>query len=87
MQKINRSFLVTTALVVNCILLAMLVALGVYVLERGERMLSDIPDLMNALGIIFVGICVNVICVIVLFQVKKADRKLMEQPPETPPNP
>jgi len=86
-QKLNRSLLITLALVVNCVLLAMLVALGVYLLERGRQILSTAADEVNALAIIFVSIGVNMLCVIVLFQIKKADQKLLEKPPETPPEP
>jgi len=44
-------------------------------------MAGSIRDLLRDLGIIFVSMVVNTICVIVLLQIKKADRKLI-QPPE-----
>lgn len=86
-QKICRVFLVTISLVVSCILLAMLAAMGIYLMEQGQRILSDEPHLVNGLGIVFVGICVNAACVLVLFQIRNADRKLMGKPEEAPADP
>jgi hypothetical protein len=76
-QKLSRSFLVTLTLVVICILTTMLGAVGIFMIERGRNMLGSVPELLRGLEIIFTGICVNAICVAVLLQIKKADRKLM----------
>jgi len=80
-QKIGRAFLLTGTLVVVCILTAMLGAVGVFIFQREHDMAGSIRDLLRDLGIIFVSMVVNTICVIVLLQIKKADRKLI-QPPE-----
>ena len=80
MQKVGRIFLVTVTLVVSCILAAMLGALGIFIVERGRYMISNASELVGDLGIIFVSICVNILCVIVLLQIRKADRKLIPTP-------
>lgn len=79
-QKIGRVFLVTLTLVISCTLTAMLGALGIFVIERGRVMLASIPDLLSGLEIIFASISVNAICVAVLLQIRRADRKLMTTP-------
>ena len=81
MQKIGRIFLVTITLVVSCILLAMLGALGIFIVERGHAMISNTPELISDLGIIFVSVSVNALCVMVLLQIRKADHKLMLSQP------
>jgi hypothetical protein len=81
-QKFGRSLLVTVSLVILCIVGAMLAALGVYVAERGREMLASTPKFVTGASIIFVGVVVNVICVLVLLEIKKADGKLL-----APPNP
>jgi hypothetical protein len=80
-QKIGRIFLVTTTLVISCILTAMLVTLGIFVIERARDLLGSIPKLLDDLGIILVSMIVNAICVIVLLEIKKADGKLIPPPP------
>lgn len=79
-QKIGRIFLVGLTLVVGSILAAMLVALGIFVIQRGYAVLGSVPELWNGLEIILVGICVNAVCVAMLLQIKRADRKLMIAP-------
>jgi uncharacterized membrane protein YidH (DUF202 family) len=81
MQKLGRVFLVSATLVIGSILAAMIGALGLFVMERG-RELGSMPELANGVGIILVGVCVNVACVLVLLQIKRADHKLMGPPPE-----
>jgi len=75
-QKAGRVILLSTTLVVASILVAMLGALGLFVMEWGREM-GNAPEFVNGIGIIFVGICVNAACVIVLVQLKKADNKLV----------
>jgi hypothetical protein len=54
-------------------------ALGLYITERG-RELRDIPQFYHGLLIVAVAVAVNIGCVFVLLQIKKADTKLL--PPE-----
>lgn len=76
-QKVGRIFLITITLVVNSILFAMVGASLIFLLERGTAMLNSVPALMEGLVIILTSIFVNALCVSVLLQIKKADRKLM----------
>jgi len=78
-QKTGRILLFTAALVIASILFAMVGALGLYIMERG-RELRDVPQFYHGLLIVTVGVAVNVGCVFVLLQIKKADTKLL--PPE-----
>jgi hypothetical protein len=78
-QKTGRILLFTAALVIASILFAMVGALGLYLMERG-RELGDVPQFYHGLLIVTVGVAVNVGCVFVLLQIKKADTKLL--PPE-----
>ena len=78
-QKAGRVILLTATLVVGSVLLAMLGALGLFVMERG-RELGSVPQFLNGVGIILVGIVVNATCVIILFHLKKADNKLVPPP-------
>jgi len=75
-QKIGRVVLLTSTLVVGSVLVAMLGALGLYLVERGREM-DNAPELLNGAGIILLGIAVNATCVIILLQIKKADNKLL----------
>jgi len=78
-QKAGRVILLTATLVVGSILIAMLGALGLFVMERGRAM-GSAPEFLNGVAIILVGIAVNATCVIVLIQIKKADTKLVPRP-------
>ena len=78
-QKTGRILLFVASLVVGSVLFAMVGALGLYIMERG-RELRDTPQFYHGLLIVMVGIAVNVGCVFVLLQIKKADTKLL--PPE-----
>src|SRR5580658_6474178 len=70
-QKIGRILFVSGALIVLCILTTMATAIGIFMVERTNRMLAKIPDLWTTAAILFTGIAVNVLCVYFLFQVKK----------------
>jgi hypothetical protein len=83
-QKVGRVFLVALTLVVICILSAMLGALGIFLAQKAHGMLASTPELLDDLAIIFASMIVNTICVIVLLEIRKADRKLIP-PPETKP--
>lgn len=82
-QKVSRIFLITITLLTICILSSMLVTLGIFLAERGSRLLADVPHLASVFEIVFISACVNTICVMALFQIKKFDHKLMEshEPP------
>jgi ACR3 family arsenite efflux pump ArsB len=75
-QKTGRVLLLTITLVVASILFAMLGALGLFIMERG-RELGSAPQFYDGLIIILVGIAVNIACVFVLMQIKKADNHLI----------
>jgi hypothetical protein len=83
-QKVGRMLLVSGTLVILCILGAMVGAVGIFVLQRLSRALSQNSDLWNTAAVIIVGVGVNALCVFILFQVKKFDRRLMQAPGETP---
>ena len=78
-QKTGRILLFTAALVIASILFAMVGAVGLYIMECG-RELRDVPEFYHGLMIVTVGVGVNIGCVFVLLQIKKADTKLL--PPE-----
>jgi hypothetical protein len=75
-QKAGRVIFLTCTLVIASVLVAMLGALGIFVLERGREMRST-PELMDGLGIILLGVSVNACCVFILVQIKRADNKLV----------
>ena len=79
-QKTGRILFFTAVLVIASILFAMAGAVGLYIMERG-RELGDSPQFYHGLLIVLAGVAVNVGCVFVLMQIKKADTKLV--PPET----
>jgi hypothetical protein len=85
-QKVGRVFVFTIALVVICILLSMFAAAGIFTLEHMRKMAGGSSELLSDLGIILVSMLVNTLCVIVLLEVRKADRKLIP-PMETPVEP
>jgi hypothetical protein len=78
-QKTGRVLLFSAVLVIASIVFAMVGAVGLYLLERG-RELGDTPQFYHGLMIVLVGIAVNLGCVFVLLQMKKADTKLV--PPQ-----
>jgi len=82
-QKIGRVCLITVTLVVSCILFSMVMALGIFLVERSRAMLANTPELINGLAILLVSLGVNAVCVIILFQIRKTDRKLMPPQPAT----
>ena len=75
-QKVGRVILLSGTLVIGSIIVAMLGALGLYLMERG-RELGNTPEFINGLGIILLGVSVNTLCVMALVQLKRADTKLM----------
>ena len=80
-QKVGRVVLLSSTLVFGSILVAMLGALGLYLMERG-RELQDTPEFYKGLVIILTGIVVNTFCVLILVQIKRVDHKLI--PPKSP---
>ena len=57
----------------------MLGAVGLYIMERG-RELGSAPEFWQGVWIILLGIGVNVGCIFVLIQIKKADNRLLPPP-------
>ena len=80
-QKVGRVFLLTSTLVIGSILVAMLGAVGLYLMERGREM-GSAPEFLNGLCIIAIGVAVNAACVLILVHLKKADHHLV--PPIRP---
>jgi hypothetical protein len=78
-QKIGRVILLSATLVVGSVLVAMLGALGLFLMERG-RELGSTPEFLNGLGIVLLGISVNAGCIMILVQIKRADNKLVPPP-------
>ncbi len=75
-QKAGRALLLSGTLVVGSVLVAMLGALGLYLVERG-RELGDTPEFYKGIVIILTGIVVNTFCVLILVQLKRVDHKLI----------
>jgi hypothetical protein len=75
-QKVGRIFLLSGTLIIGSIIVAMLGALGLYIMERG-RELGSTPEFFNGVGIILLGVSVNTICIMALVQMKRADTKLV----------
>ena len=75
-QKAGRVIALTSTLVVGSIIVAMLGALGLYLVQKG-REIGSTPELLKGLGIIFVGVIVNVVCAFILLQIKRSDAKLV----------
>jgi len=80
-QKTGRILFLSGTLVVGSILVAMIGAVGLYLMEKG-RELGDTPEIYKGLVIILTGIVVNTFCVLILVQLKRADHKLI--PPTRP---
>ena len=80
-QKMGRVVLLSGTLVVGSVLVAMIGALGLYLMEKG-RELGNTPEFFQGVAIIVTGIVVNTICVLILVQLKHADHKLI--PPTRP---
>jgi len=78
-QKIWRVGLLSGTLVVGSILVAMLGALGLFIMEKGHE-LGSTPEFLQGVLIIIIGVCVNAVCVIALFQMKRADHKVVPPP-------
>jgi uncharacterized membrane protein YidH (DUF202 family) len=79
LQKIGRVFLLTATLIIGSILVAMVGALGLFLVEQGSRLFEG-PGVLNGLVILSTGIAVNVACVWVLLQIKRADNSLVPPP-------
>jgi hypothetical protein len=73
---VGRVLLLTATLVVGSILLSMLGALALFLMEKGWK-LHNSPEFFQALGIILVGLAVNLGCVFVLLQLKRADHRIV----------
>jgi hypothetical protein len=75
-QKVWRVGLLSGTLVVGSILVAMLGALGLFIMEKGHE-LGSTPEFLQGALIIVIGVCVNAVCVIALYQMKNADHKVI----------
>ena len=75
-QKVGRVILLTATLVVGSVLVAMLGALGLFLVEQGRQM-GNVPEFYNGVAIILAGVAVNIGCVFILVQIKRADNRLV----------
>ncbi len=75
-QRTGRVIVLTATLVIGSILVAMIGSVGLFLMEKGRELRST-PEFFDGLGIILVGVIVNFSCVLVLVQIKRADRKLI----------
>jgi hypothetical protein len=76
-QKVARVFVVTVTLLLSCVLLSMLSSLIIFIVQRGWQMLHGGSHLLAGLVIILAGISVNVVCVMILVEISRADAKLI----------
>ena len=81
-QKMGRVLLVTATLVTLSIITALILALACYAYEFGSNTLARVPHLAEAVEILVCSIAVNFVSVMVLFQVKRVDQRLV--PPVRP---
>ena len=85
-QKFGRVLALTITLVVGSILVAMLGALGLFIMEKG-RELHNRPEFQQGVIIVVTGIAVNILCVVVLLWIKRMDTRLVppsERPSKQP---
>jgi hypothetical protein len=82
LQKVARVLLFTMALIVICIITSMLAAVGLFLLQHVHRMFTNHAETIGDIGIIFISMLINALCVMVLLKIKHADQKLI--PPEGP---
>jgi ABC-type anion transport system duplicated permease subunit len=79
LQKVGRVLLVTVTLVTLCIISSLVLALAVFVLQRSHEVLIGVPQLINVLTILAVSIGVNIVCVRMLFEIRRLDRRLIPE--------
>jgi hypothetical protein len=88
-QKIGRVLLFTAALTTLCLISAMVLAAGIFLVERSPRLVAaiftnDLSQVDKMAGIMLLSIGVNSICVCVLLQIRRLDRGLMKEVPCSP---
>ncbi len=84
-QKAARILLFTVTLVMVSILSSMLAAVGIFAVQHMRHMMSGLPQLAEDIGIIFVCMLINSLCVLGLLKVKNADQKLIPPTEHTAP--
>jgi hypothetical protein len=75
-QKFGRIVGVSFTLFALCILAALALASGIFIIDRAYTNLSTSTELLKGLEIVVTGLGVNVVCVAVLLEVRKADLRL-----------
>jgi len=83
LQKIGRICLFVTSLFLISVFSSSLAAAGIFTIQHVYRWTSGFPALVSDLGIIFFCMVINTLCVFVLLEVKKADRKLLSRRPRS----
>jgi hypothetical protein len=85
-QKVGRVLLFTAALVTLCLISAMVLAAGIFLVERLPRLAAtiftnDLSQVERMAGIVLLSIGVNSICICILLQIRRLDRGLMNEVP------
>jgi hypothetical protein len=76
-QKAGRVLLVTVTLVTLSVIVALVLALVLFSIDSGGKVLASVPNFANAAKILLSSIAVNVISIMLLFQVRRFDHRLM----------
>jgi uncharacterized protein involved in cysteine biosynthesis len=82
LQKMGRVLLVTVTLITLCVISALLVSLVFFAWQRSRDVLMGIPQFVNVLKILGASVVVNAVCIMMLFKIKRLDRKLIPKPDE-----
>jgi hypothetical protein len=83
LQKVGRVFLVTLSLFTFSVFSGLVIALGLFLVQRIESgQVGDYP-MARMLAILLDSLLVNVICVFILLQIKRLDETLIP-PPDSP---
>ena len=79
-QKIGRVLTLAATLVIGSIVVAMIGAVGLFIMEKG-REFSNTSEFLDGLGILITGVVVNALCILILIQIRRTDHKVI--PPTT----
>ncbi len=80
MQKLKHIFAFVTTLLVISVLSSLLAASGIYILEHVYRWSQGYKEWFGDIGIIFIGMTINTLCVLIILEFRKPNRKQAAQP-------